>query len=51
MNRGDEYYFPMESYNPEDNGYVIYNVFNEEARKLYWEQVEKGILVHGLDAT
>lgn len=26
-----------------------YDAFNEEARKLYWRQVEEGILSHGVD--
>lgn len=28
----------------------IYNAFSEEARKLYWEQVKRGLFCHGVDA-
>lgn len=28
----------------------IYNAFSEEGRKLYWEQVQKGLFCHGVDA-
>ena len=49
INAGEDYYFPMESWDPEDNGFLIYNVWNEAARKLYWEQIQKGILVHGFN--
>ena len=28
----------------------IYNAFSEEGRKLYWEQVKKGLYCHGVDA-
>ena len=31
-------------------GSPIYNAFSEEARKLYWEQVERGLFCHGIDA-
>lgn len=44
-----DFHFPMESFDPEENGFLIYNAFNEAARDLYWQQVEKGILVHGFD--
>lgn len=48
-NAGEDYYFSMESPELEDNGYLIYNAWNEAARKLYWEQLQKGILVHGFN--
>jgi len=49
MNAGEDFYFPMESWDPEINGYLLYNVWNEAARELYWEQIQKGILVHGFN--
>ncbi len=45
----EDFYFPMESFDPDENGFLIYNAFNEAARELYWQQVEKGILVHGFE--
>ena len=29
---------------------TTYDAFNEEARKLYWKQVNEGLFAHGLDA-
>ena len=49
VSKGEDFYFPMESWDMDINGYAIYNVWNKEARDLYWEQVQKGILVHGFN--
>lgn len=32
------------------HGSTIYNAFREEARKLYWKQVEEALYVHGVDS-
>lgn len=31
-------------------GQNIYNAFSEEGRKMYWRQLERGLLCHGVDA-
>jgi alpha-D-xyloside xylohydrolase len=48
MSQDSSYYFLWDP-SLEEWPFIVYNAFNEDARELYWSQIERGILVHGFD--
>ena len=50
MNENCENYREFQEHNLLLPASDIYNAFSEEGRKLYWEQVQRGLFCHGVDA-
>ena len=50
MNENCENYQEFQEHNLLLPASDIYNAFSEEGRKLYWEQVQRGLFCHGVDA-
>lgn len=50
MNENCENYREFQEHNLLLPASEIYDAFSEEGRKLYWEQVQRGLFCHGIDA-